>query len=152
MKDVKAQIQTSYFSLLNTKVILAKELWPAPIRPTTDYTVPVYDNVPSTATYPYIKLGEWTEVDDSDKSSFGSELTFTVQVVDRYENSITRAPLYEACNQLKQIIRSRPIAVTATGFNVINSIIDNENTFRELTDTHIYLYNNIRFRHIIEQK
>src|SRR5690554_1108877 len=135
MKDVKHPLQTAYFTLLNGNVVIPKEVWPAPIRPASDYTVPVYDNIPANVTYPYIKLGEWTEVDDSDKSSFGSDLTLTTQIVDRYSGAITRAPLYSAANGMKKIIRARPSPFDLDAFNVVTTIIDNENSFKDLTDT-----------------
>lgn len=151
MKDAKRTIQTRYFDLLNGNVIIPKELFPVPVRPATDYTVPVYDNIPTNATYPYIKLQEWTEVDFSTKTSFGSELTFTVQIVDRYTQAVTRSPMYYVLSRLKEIIRARPVPFGDGEFNVISSVVDNETTFRQMTDTYVYLYNNVRFRHLVEE-
>ena len=134
MKDPKKQLQTEYFTLLSA------------------LDTPVYDFVPEDPDYPYIRLGEYTESDYSDKSSFGEDLTITVQVVDRVGGSGgSRAALFDVVDEVKQKIRSRPVPFTLTDFNVITSTVDNETTFRELSDTHLYFNTNIRFRHLIEQ-
>ena len=138
MKDVKRDLQTDYFSLLTGIVI-------------DGYNVPVYDDVPEDATYPYIKLGEWTEVDFSDKTSFGGDVTLTVQIVDRFQGTVSRAKMYDVVNEVKQIIRSRPAPFNLVGWNILTSVVDNETTFRQLTDTFVYVYSNIRFRHLAEQ-
>ncbi len=138
MKDVKRDLQTDYFSLLTGIVI-------------DGYTVPVYDDVPQDATYPYIKLGEWTEVDFSDKTSFGGDVTLTVQIVDRFQGTVSRGKMYDVLDEVKQIIRSRPAPFNLVGWNILTSVVDNETTFRQLTDTFVYVYSNIRFRHLAEQ-
>ena len=152
MKDVKTQLQTAYYTLLNGNVVIPKETWPVPVRPVTDYTVPVYDSVPSSATYPYINFQEFTETDDSDKSSFGADQTFTIEVVDRYQNTWTSAVRNFVCNRVKEIIRARPVPLNLSDWNVISSVVDTENTNKQMTDTHTYIISIIRFRHLIEQK
>ena len=151
MKDVKTELQTAYFTLLNGNIVIPKETWPDPIRPAMDYTVPVYDSVPSDATYPYIGFQEFTETDDSDKSSFGADETFTLEIVDRYENTWTKVPRNFVCNRVKEIVRARPVPISMSGLNVINSVVDSENTNTQATDTHTYLISIIRFRHLIEE-
>jgi hypothetical protein len=135
MKDVKRDLQTAYFSLLNGNV-----------------GAPVHDFVPASPVYPYVALQQWTEVDDSDKSSFGSDVTFGVQIVDRFSGSGgSRLPMYDIANEIKKIIRARPVPFDIFNWNIINSVVDNETSFKELTDTHLYVYLNIRFRHRVEQ-
>jgi len=138
MRDIKRKLQTDYFSLLTGIVI-------------DGYTVPVYDDVPQDATYPYIKLGEWTEVDFSDKTSFGGDVTLTVQIVDRFQGTVSRAKMYDVVDEVKKIIRARPVPFNVVGWNILTSVVDNETTFRQLTDTFVYVYSNIRFRHLAEQ-
>lgn len=152
MRDVKYDLHSAYSTLLTGSVIVPKEIWPLPIRPDNDYVVPVYDSIPANATFPYIKLQEWTEVDYSDKTSFGSDLTFTLQIVDRYQGTAApKAVRNVITSKLKQIIRARPVPFDIFNWNIISSVVDNETTFQEMDDTHTYVYNNIRFRHLAEQ-
>lgn len=138
--DPKTKIQTQYFSLLNGNVTLSGQ------------SVPVYDFLPASPSFPYIRIGEYTETDDSDKTSFGEDLTVTVQVVDRVGGSGgSRANLFSVIDQVKGIICTRPVAVTVSGFNVLTATLESETTFRNLTDTHLYFYSSLRFRHKIEQ-
>ena len=135
MKDPKRQLQTAYFGILSDAL-----------------DVSVYDFVPSDPSYPYVKIGEYTEVDYSDKTRFGEDLTIIIQVVDRSGASGgSRLALYDIVAKVKSAIRARPVPFDLGDFNVITSTVDNETTFRELTDTHLYYNTNIRFRHLIEQ-
>lgn len=152
MKDVKSELQPAYYTLLNGNITIPKETWPVSVRPDNDYDVPVYEYVPSDATYPYIGFQEYTEVDDSDKSSFGADETFTLEVVDRYENAWTTVVRNYVVNRVKEIIRARPVPFNLSSWNVITSTVDTENTDKQLTDTHTYLISIIRFRHLLEEK
>jgi len=141
MKDAKTAIQTSYYSLLDGNVTIDSS------------AVGVYDkmNVPSAdnRTEQWIVLSDWTEVDASDKSSFGSELTFTVHFYDRQEGSRgSRANLYDMVNQVKQEVRTRPNSVDLSpDFDLIWLNIDDENSLpKELTDTHLTFGRQVRFR------
>lgn len=140
MKDVKKELQPEYYGLLDGNI-----QW-------NGNTVGVHYGVPDDAEYPLIALGEYTQVDDSDKSSFGDELTFTLRVVDRFPNSsISRAALFSISNDIKEIIRTVPNPFDLASFNVITATVDNQTTFKELTDTYLYVHEQIRFRHEIEQ-
>lgn len=140
MNDPKTLIQTAYFTLLNGNLTY------------NSVNVPVYDRVPDNAVYPHVAIGHYTSTDDSDKSSFGENMTVTLHVVDRYINSSgSRKAINSVTGQIKQIIRVRPVPISIAGFNVGTSYIDNESSNEEKTDTYLYIYNNIRFRHLIEQ-
>ena len=152
MNDIKYALPAAYIGLLKDAMTVPKETWPVPVRPAADYTVPVYDSVPAAPTYPYVKVGEWTEVDYSDKTAFGSEVTLTLQIVDRYSGTAAPKAVRNVVTGLvKQIIRSRPVPFAITGWNVLTSVVDNETTFTDMDQTHTYVYNLIRFRHLCEQ-
>lgn len=152
MKDVKLGLQAEYYRLLNGNVTVPAEVYPAPVRPDDDYVVPVYDSIPTDATFPYIKIQEWTEVDFSDKTTFGGNVTLTLQIVDRYEGTASpRSVMYTVLEGVKEIIRSRPLSFNVDGWNIITSVVDGEDTIREMDATHTYIYTNIRFRHLAEQ-
>ena len=99
-------------------------------------------------------MNNWTEIDDSDKSSFGSELTFTTHVYDRQEqDNGSRADLYDIVGQMKQLVRTRPQSVDLSpDFKLIWLIIDDELSLpKELTDTHITFGRQVRYRMAIEE-
>lgn len=138
MNDYRTALQTRYFSLLSNAV-----------------NVPVYDvnAVPSEPSYPHVIIGEWTEVDNSDKTSLGSDMTLTVRVVDRVTQQASRAPIYAICNQIKNAIRTRPVPFSGiTGINVLTATLDDQITLpKELIDGFTYFGETLRFRHTIQQ-
>ena len=134
------QLQKAYYDALNGNVTYNSE------------TVPVYDVVPDSATYPYIKLQGFTETDDSTKSDFGDECTFSIQIVDRFGGNFgTKAGIYSVWDSVKDIIRARPIALSLTDFRVNTSTVDNVIDREEKTDTYLYKILEGRFRHKIRQ-
>jgi len=142
MKDPKTAVQTSFYSLLDGNVTIGGS------------AVGVGDKMNPPDGYPQITLNDWTEIDDSDKSSFGSELTFTTHVYDRQEqDNGSRADLYDIVGQMKQLVRTRPQSVDLSpDFKLIWLIIDDELSLpKELTDTHITFGRQVRFRMAIEE-
>ncbi len=140
-KDSTTQLQTAYYTLLNTNVTLSGSV------------IPVYDEVPSSATYPHIQFGDTTLVDNSTKSTFMDEATFSLSVVDRFSlDNGTRSRINSIVDQVKRIIRARPVPFDLTDFNVIISIVDNDLFRKEKTDTYTYFIRELRFRHVIEEK
>lgn len=142
MNDAKTAIQTAYYGLLNGNITI------------DGANVPVGDKMNPPDTYPQIILSDWTEIDDSDKSSFGSELTFTVHVYCRTAaQSASRADLYNIVGQIKQQLRTRPNSVDLSpDFKLIWLIVDDELSLpKELTDTHITFGRLIRFRMVVEE-
>lgn len=140
-KDSTTQLQTAYYTLLNTNVTLSGS------------AIPVYDEVPSNATYPHIQFADTTLVDNSTKSTFMDEATFSLSVVDRFSlDNGTRSRINSIVDQVKQIIRARPVPFDLTDFNVIISVVDNDLFRKEKTDTYTYFIRELRFRHVIEEK
>lgn len=142
MKDVKADLQEAYYSLLNTNVSYSGS------------NVSVYDvmNIPEDPDYPHILITDYTQIDDSDKSSFGEEITVDLEVIDRSVQRASRAGLFSVINQIKQIIRVRPEAFSVSGWNIFNTILDTEITIpKEFDGTYIYFGTRLTFRHSIEQ-
>src|SRR5690554_3239429 len=109
MKDIKSELQPAYLALLSGNVVIPATVFPFPFRPDNDYTVPVYEYVPSEATYPYIGFQEYTETDDSDKSSFGADETFALEIVDQYENEWSTVARNYLLNRFKEIIVTGPV-------------------------------------------
>lgn len=142
MRDPAIHIQTKYFQLLNGNITYGGQV------------VPVYDNVPKNATYPYIQIGSKTDVARSTKTYFGNEVTQGLSIVSRFDASSigSRMPMYSISNDVQEIICARPVSFTdVPGLNVISATLDNSLTREELTTTHKYMIYELRFRHIIEQ-
>lgn len=142
MEDIKTKLQTAYYSLLNGNITYSGT------------NVPVYDvmGVPQTPVYPHILLTDYTQIDESDKSSFGEEITVDIEVIDRSTQIASRAGVFSVVNQIKGIIRVRPEAFSVTGWNVFNTILDTEITIpKEFDGTYVYFGSRLTFRHSAEE-
>lgn len=140
-KDSTTQLQTAYYSLLNNNVTLSGT------------PVPIYDEVPATATYPHIQFNDTTLTDNSTKSTFMDDATFSLSVVDRFSlDNGTRSRINNVVDQVKEIIRARPVPFNLNDFNVILSVVDNDVFRKEKTSSYTYFIREVRFRHVIEEK
>jgi hypothetical protein len=140
-KDSTTELQVAYYTLLNTNVTLSGS------------PVPIYDEVPANGTYPHIQFNDTTLTDNSTKTTFMDNVTFSLSVVDRFSlDNGSRANLNNVVNQVKEIIRARPVPFDLTNFNVISSVVDNDISRKEKTSTYTYFIRELRFRHIIEEK
>lgn len=140
-KDPTTELQVAYYTLLNNNVTLSGT------------PVSVYDEVPANGTYPHIQFNATTLTDNSTKSTFMDDVTFSLSVVDRFSlDNGTRSKINSIVNQVKQIIRARPVPFNLTNFNVLTSVLDNDVMRKEKSDTYTYFIREIRFRHIIEEK
>lgn len=140
-KDSTTELQVAYYTLLNNNVTLSGT------------PVPVYDEVPANGTYPHIQFADTTLVDNSTKSTFMDNVTFSLSIVDRSSiDNGSRSKLNNVVNQVKQIIRARPVPFNLTNFNVLLSVVDNDIFRKERTNTYTYFIRELRFRHIIEEK
>lgn len=140
MIDPGLLLQTEYYRILNGQITYAGNV------------VPVYDTVPANATYPYIQIGDKTDIDFSNKSTQGNEVTQGISVVDRFQASTGgRNSTYFISNEIMQILTARPNPFVIEGLNVITSTLDNSLTRQELTATYHYRIIELRFRHLIEQ-
>lgn len=140
-KDSTTELQVAYYTLLNTNVTLSGN------------PVAVYDEVPANGTYPHIQFNDTTLSDNSTKTTFMDDVTFSLSVVDRFSlDNGSRANLNSVVNQVKQIIRARPVPFNLTNFNVINSVVETDLSRKEKTSTYTYFIRELRFRHIIEEK
>ena len=141
MKDNSTELQTEFFDLLDGNITYGGT------------TIPVYDVVPSSPTYPYIQLGENTSNDRSTKTTFGSTDTFQLSIVDRFEDGHqgTRKRINSVANDLLGIVRVRPVPFNLSNFKVLRCIVENDITLRELTETYLYISREIRFNLQIEE-
>lgn len=139
-KDSTTQLQVAYYTLLNNNVSVSGSI------------VPVYDDIPANATYPLITFEDTSLVDNSTKSTFMDDVTFSLSVVDRFDrDGGSRAKINSAVDQVKTIIRARPVPFDLNDFNVISSVVDSDISLKEKTETYTYFIRRLRFRHVIEE-
>lgn len=141
MKIPSKELQTAYYQALNENIIYDGQ------------TVPVFDVIPPDTEYPYIVLGDQTIAEDTDKTSFGTEIVFTIQVVTGFEGIYGgKSEAYEISNDVIEAIRTRSGSyLSLNGFNNYVTELDSSVILQEVTETHILFTNTIRFRHKIEE-
>lgn len=142
MNDVKTDLQGAYYTLLNGNITYSGS------------TISVYDimNVPQDPDYPHILITDYTQIDDSDKSSFGEEITVDLEIIDRATQRASRSGIFSIVNQIKNIIRVRPEAFSEAGWNIFNTILDTEIAIpKEFDGNYIYFGSRVTFRHSIEE-
>ena len=75
MSDYAVAVQTSVYNALNGNSSL------------TSSVSGIYDFVPESTTFPYVKVGDQTMVDDGTKNKKGSDFTLMVHTFSRYRGS-----------------------------------------------------------------
>lgn len=142
MKDIKEDLQPEYYSLINGNISYGGN------------NVPLYDEmgVPQDPEYPHMLLTEYTQIDDSDKTSFGEVITVDMEIIDRATQVASRAGIFSIESQLKQIIRVRPEPFSVTGWNILNTRLDTGISIpKEFDGTYIYFGSRVTFIHSIEE-
>ncbi len=96
-------LQQAIFSALNVSAV------------TSNLSCGVFDDVPQSASYPYIVLGEETAVDFSVKDIQGGDFTVNIHVWSQYKGSKETKQIMDKIHDLLHNIN-----LTVTGFNLIN--------------------------------
>ena len=96
-------LQQAIFSALNVSAV------------TSDLSCGVFDDVPQSASYPYIVLGEETAVDFSVKDIQGGDFTVNIHVWSQYKGSKETKQIMDKIHDLLHNIN-----LSVTGFNLIN--------------------------------
>lgn len=108
-------------------------------------SVPVYDHVPNDAPFPFVAVGEDTEVDWSAKSEPGEEVTHTVHIYSRWQG------MKEAKDIKDQVIRALTEAWEldlGDEFRIVMHRLDSANSFRENEKTR---HSVLRMRYLIQE-
>lgn len=90
-----------------------------------ELSVPVYDFIPEDAPYPYVDLGECTEMPDNDHGSYGSEITYTLHVWTEAEGFSEGLAI---ADEISRVLDHRKENLSPTGHHVVS-------VRRELTRT-----------------
>ena len=146
MKDESLTIRTAYMTALNNVVQY------------NSVGVPLYDQVPSDTSYPYIYFSGFTSMEDAgaDKDRFTKDVTVTLTVCMRFtQNAGSQMPLDNICNQIENIIRGGQTISPGLSFlpdwdNTI-SAFTGTNFFKEKVADSVVYYRTLKFRHRIQQ-
>lgn len=74
----------------------------------TQLTADVYDHVPEDATFPYITVGEATEVADNTHQTFGHQSTVTLHI---WTKARSHKPGLEILQHVKRLLDRQPLDV-----------------------------------------
>lgn len=141
MKDVGYSLRKAYYAKLNGAVTLNAA------------AVPVYDNVPDSANYPYIQVANISVVDESTKSNFNSNCVVTVQVFTGTDGTnYSKADADNISNQVMQLLINRSSLPDASpDFKVITNLLESTGYIESQFDGFYEVRKIIRIRNIVEQ-
>ena len=141
MKDVGYSLRKAYYAKLNGAVTLSA------------VAVPVYDNVPDNASYPYIQISNISVVDESTKSNFNSNCVATVQVFTGTDGTnYSKADTDNISSQVMQLLINRSsLPDAAPDFKVITNLLESTGYIESQFDGFYEVRKVIRIRNIVEQ-
>lgn len=141
MKDVGYSLRKAYYAKLNGAVTL------------NAVAVPVYDNVPDSANYPYIQVSNVSVVDNSTKSNFNSNCVVTIQVFTGTDGTnYSKADADTISNQVMQLLINRSSLPDASpDFKVITNLLESTGYIESQFDGFYEVRKVIRIRNIVEQ-
>ena len=143
MKDIGLSLRTAYYNRLQGAITYAGSV------------VNVYDSssVPSNADKPYILLSTYisTELGEGSKQSYAQEVTLLIDVVTKFPNSMGGKKQCDTIsNSVIELIRTRQAGyLTLSGFQIITTLLDSNQTLEELVSDGVVVRRLIRFRHKI---
>jgi len=141
MKDVGFSLRKAYFNKLNGAVTL------------NGNNVPTYDNVPDTATYPYIQISNISVIDESTKTNFNNNCVVTIQIFTGTDGTnYTKSDADNISNQVMLLLLNRSSLPDASAdFKVITNSLESTNYIESQYDGFYEVRKVIRIRNIVEQ-
>jgi hypothetical protein len=141
MKDVGFSLRKAYFNKLNGAVTLSGN------------NVPTYDNVPDTATYPYIQISNISVIDESTKTNFNNNCVVTIQIFTGTDGTnYTKSDADNISNQVMLLLLNRSSLPDASAdFKVITNSLESTNYIESQYDGFYEVRKVIRIRNIVEQ-
>ena len=141
MKDVGYSLRKAYYDKLNGAVTL------------NAVAVPVYDNVPDSANYPYIQISNISVVDNSTKDNFNNNCVVTVQVFTGTDGTnYSKADADTISNQVMQLLINRSsLPNAAPDFKVVTNLLESTGYIESQFDGFYEVRKVIRIRNIVEQ-
>jgi hypothetical protein len=111
-----------------------------------------YPNGTTIDAYPYVILGEQTEVQAGDQGSFGQITTINIMVVDGWAKYGDRTRGDAMTDAITQAILTKPHSLQIAGFDMPSLVLDNIMTSTEKTSTHTIQTTVMRFKMQLFQK
>jgi len=141
MKDVGYSLRKAYFNKLNGMVTVNSAI------------VPIYDNIPDTANYPYIQISNINVIDESTKSNFNSNCVVTVQAFTGTDaTSYSKSDADNISNQVMQLLINRSsLPDTFPDFKVITNQFESSSYIENMYQGFYEVIKVIRIRNIVEQ-
>jgi len=141
MKDVGYSLRKAYYDKLNGAVTL------------NAVAVPVYDNVPDSANYPYIQISNISVVDNSTKDNFNNNCVVTVQVFTGTDGTnYSKADADAISTQVMQLLINRSsLPNAAPDFKVVTNLLESTGYIESQFDGFYEVRKVIRIRNIVEQ-
>lgn len=138
MKDAGFEVRAAYFTALNGNLTALNSS-----------NVPVYDDVPNNASYPYVKLSEQTQSqEDLSKDCTSLNTTTLIDIVTGFIQGGGKKESDNLANQILQIVH--PL-ISVSGYQSFATVLEASNTLEEKTDTHKIYRRLLRFRNIIHE-
>lgn len=112
----------------------------------------VYDRQRKVQDYPYIVVGEQTEVQSGDQGAFGQITTINIEVYNGWVSDYgVRDTSDTIVNAILENLLTKPYSLNILGFDMPMMVMDNILTSTEQTATHTIVTTVIRFRmHLFE--
>jgi hypothetical protein len=141
MKDPGYSIRKAYYDALNTLIVINSQV------------VPIYDNIPDSANYPYIQISNVSMTDESTKNNFNSNCVVTIQIYTGTDGtSYSKKDADEISNSVMQILLSRATRLNGgTDFKIVTAILENATYLETQYDGFFEIRKIIRIRNIVEQ-
>lgn len=141
MKDCFYELRKAYFDRLNNIIVNGTK-------------IPFYDIVPTTADEPYIYVLDCTTNEEGDKTDYGQEVTITINIVQKYDNSKGgHKEVDNIASEVIRLIRTRSSGyLTMTNHYIIVTTLDNSVSLTEQTEKGKLVTRSVRFRHTISEK
>jgi len=141
MKDPGYSIRKAYYDALNTLIVINSQV------------VPIYDNIPDSANYPYIQISNVSMTDESTKNNFNSNCVVTIQIYTGTDGtSYSKKDADEISNSVMQILLNRTTRLDGgADFEIVTAILENATYLETQYDGFFEIRKIIRIRNIVEQ-
>lgn len=141
MKDPAYAIRKAYYDALNTLIYV------------NFANVPIYDNIPDTANYPYIQISNVSMTDESTKSNFNSNCVVTIQIFTGTDGtSYSKKDVDSISNQVLEKLLDRGARLDGgSDFEIVTAILENATYLETQYDGFYEVRKIIRIRNIVEQ-
>jgi hypothetical protein len=142
MKDPAYSIRKAYYDALNTLAYVNY----AP--------VPIYDNIPDNAYYPYIQISNISMTDSSTKDNFNSDCVVTLQIFTGTDGtSYSKKDADEISNSVMEKILDRTNRLDGgSDFNIVTATLEGSSYLETQYDGFFEVRKIIRIRNLVEQK